>query len=149
MRLTLDYPPVWLAGSMAAMWGLSRLAPWPAWEGAAALWVGRALILAALLVMSWAALEFRRARTTIVPHEAPSALVTTGPFRFSRNPIYAADAAILLGWGLSLGALLPFAVVPFFVWVIGSRFISGEETRLRAAFPEAFEAWAARTRRWL
>ena len=149
MRVTLDYPPVWLAGAMAAMWGLSRLAPWPALEGATALWAGRALIAAALLVMLWAALEFRRARTTIVPHEAPSALVTTGPFRFSRNPIYAADAAILLGWGFSLGALLPFAVVPLFVWVIGARFIRGEEARLRAAFPEAFNAWAARTRRWL
>lgn len=149
MRLTLDYPPVWLAGAMAAMWGLSRLAPWPAWEGAAALWAGRALILAALLVMLWAALAFRRARTTIVPHEAPSALVTSGPFRFSRNPIYAVDAAILIGWGLSLGALLPFVVVPLFVRVIGARFIRGEEARLRAAFPEAFAAWAARTRRWL
>ncbi len=149
MRLTLDYPPVWLVGAMAAMWGLSRLTPWPAWEGAATLWAGRALILAALLVMVWAAVEFRRARTTIVPHEAPSALVTSGPFRFSRNPIYAADAAILLGWGLSLGALLPFVVVPLFVQVIGARFIRGEEERLRAAFPGAFDAWAARTRRWL
>ncbi len=148
MRLTLDYPPVWLVGAMAAMWGLASFAPWPAWEGAAALWAGRAVILAALLVMVWAAVEFRRARTTIVPHEAPSALVTSGPFRFSRNPIYAADAAILLGWGLSLGALLPFVIVPLFVRVIGARFIRGEEARLRAAFPEAFDAWAARTRRW-
>lgn len=149
MRLTLDYPPVWLAAAMAAMWGFARLAPWPGWEAPALLWGGRALIAAAIFVMIWAAAEFRRARTTIVPHEAPSALVTSGPFRFSRNPIYAADAAILFGWALSLGALLPLLVIPVFVRVIETRFIVKEESRLASAFPQAFSAWRKKTRRWL
>ncbi len=56
---------------------------------------------------------------------------------------------ILLGWGLVLGAALPFLAIPVFGLVIEARFIRPEEARLQAAFPEAFAAWAARTRRWL
>lgn len=149
MRLTLDYPPVWLAGFMASMWLAAAASPWPGLAAPAALWAGRALILAALLLMGWAALEFRRARTTIVPHETPQALVTSGPYRFSRNPIYLADVLILVGWALQLGALLPALLIPAFVVTIAARFIRPEEARLEAAFPAAFAAWRAKTRRWL
>lgn len=142
----IDLPPVWLFGFMAAMWALAAVLPWP---GAEALWLGRALIGAALLVMVWTAVAFRRRRTSIIPHMQPDALVTEGPLRFSRNPIYASDVAILIGWGLSLGAAAGFVLVPAFVWILRTRFIEPEEARLAAAFGPAFADYCARTRRWI
>ncbi|MEO0360849.1 MAG: isoprenylcysteine carboxylmethyltransferase family protein [Pseudomonadota bacterium] len=142
----IDLPPVWLIGAMALMWALAGAAPWP---GAPAIWVGRAIILAAIALMVWTAISFRRRRTTIVPHMEPDALVTDGPMRFSRNPIYAADVAILIGWGVSLGAALPFLIVPAFAVVIQRRFILAEEARLEAAFGAAFRDYKTRVGRWI
>ena len=97
----LNMPPVWLIGFMVATWGLARL-----WAplGDMLVWPGRGLIAVGIALIVWSALVFRRARTTIVPHRAPSALVEAGPYRFLRNPIYLADLAILAGAALILGA---------------------------------------------
>lgn len=142
----IDLPPVWLVGFMAAMWGVAQVMPAPGYES---VWLGRAIIGAALLVMVWTAVWFRRRRTTIVPHLAPDALVTEGPMRFSRNPIYAADVLVLVGWGVSLGAIAPFLLIPLFAIVIQRRFILAEEARLAAAFGDEFAAYKARVRRWI
>lgn len=142
----IDLPPVWLIGFMAAMWAVAQVAPFPGWES---VWLGRAIIGAALLVMVWTAVWFRRRRTTIVPHMRPDALVVEGPMRFSRNPIYAADVAVLVGWGVSLGAAAPFLLIPVFLKVIERRFVLAEEARLQAAFGAAFDEYAARVRRWV
>ena len=142
----IDLPPVWLVAAMATMWALAEASPWPEF---AFVWPGRAIIAAALAIMVWTALAFRRARTTIAPHMRPDALVTDGPMRFSRNPIYGADVLVLVGWGVSLGAAIPFLAIPVFVLIIEKRFILAEEARLRAAFGADFEAYAERVRRWL
>lgn len=144
----LDLPPLWLVAFVAAAWGLDRVLPLDL--------VGRAGdVLAAVLGIAGAGLfggavaALARARTTVIPHLVPRALVTGGVFRLSRNPIYLADAAFLLAAILWMDALLALPLVPAFMWLIRRRFIEGEEARLRAGFGEAFEAWAARVRRWL
>lgn len=146
MKLTLDYPPIWLIAFMAVAWGISLVsAPW----GDAVLWPGRALIVLGLIIMVLAAIEFRRARTTIVPHEEPSALVETGPYRFSRNPIYAADLVILAGWCLTCGAPLALLLLFPFAWVLERRFIRPEEARLAQHLGRQYLAYRARVRRWI
>lgn len=147
MRLTADYPPIWLGGFVLAGWAVGRVAPHgPDWLAAA----GLPVALAGLALMVWAALTLVRARTTVDPHGEPSQLVTSGPFRLSRNPIYLADALILAGASLAFHA--PLAALPLvagFVAVISTRFIGTEEQRLALAFPDAFAAYRQRTRRWL
>ena len=147
MRLTLDYPPAWLGGFALAGWMIGRLAPHgPGWLADA----GLPVVLAGAALMAWAGLTLVRARTTVDPHGQPSRLVTTGPFRLSRNPIYLADALILAGLCLAFRA--PLAAPPLvagFVAVISVRFIPHEERRLARAFPAAFAAYRLRTRRWL
>ncbi|MCC6306232.1 MAG: isoprenylcysteine carboxylmethyltransferase family protein [Rhodobacteraceae bacterium] len=149
MRLTADYPPVWLAGSVALAWAQARLlplaAPPPPWTVAA----GVGLSLAGIALMAAAAREFARHRTTIVPHRDATALVTTGVYRLGRNPIYLADLAILAGLALAWGAWPALALVPALAAVLEARFIRPEEARLARAFPAAFAAWSARVRRWL
>ena len=143
----LDIPPVWLVGHAVAAWLLSRALP-PT-LGGWALVPGVALIAAGAALLFWSAWHFRRARTTIVPHLRPTALLTSGPYGLSRNPIYLADALVLAGLCLLWRCWPALLLVPLFVWVITARFIRSEEARLSATFGEAFHDWEARVRRWI
>jgi protein-S-isoprenylcysteine O-methyltransferase Ste14 len=141
-----ESPPTWLALFLILAWAQSRflpLLPVPYWLRL----IGLTLIVcgAALLVAS--AVGFRRHATTILPREVPRAMITTGPYSWSRNPIYLGDALMLAGATLAWDAAsLP--LVPAFMAVIARRFIAGEEAGMRAAFGSAFDAYAARVRRW-
>lgn len=140
----MDMPPVWLVASLALTWVSPWGVPWgPLFYTGAAF-----LVLAALLMLS-AFIAFLRARTTIVPRREPSALITGGVYRITRNPIYLADVLILLGLALMWGRLLGIVLVPVLAVVLDRRFVRGEEDRLRDAFGDAYRAFAERTRRWL
>jgi protein-S-isoprenylcysteine O-methyltransferase Ste14 len=144
----LDYPPLWLLLFLALAWAQSALWPTP-WAGDWAAAAGGLLALAGAGLMAAAVPPFLRARTTILPHRQPSALVTSGVFRLSRNPIYLGDVLILAGLAIRWQAWPALLLVPVFVRLLTRRFIEPEEARLRAAFGPAFEAWAGRTRRWI
>ncbi len=141
----LNTPPVWLIGFMAAAWGLARL-----WAplGEALLWPGRGLVAAGIALIVWSALAFRRARTTIVPHQPPSALVEVGPYRFSRNPIYLADLLILAGAALILGAPLALILLVPFREVLRRLFILPEEAVLERDLGQPYLDFKVRVPRW-
>lgn len=114
-----------------------------------AVWLGWGLILVGFMVMGAAAVTMLRQRTTLIPHRVPTALVTGGIFKFTRNPIYLGDAFTLAGFSLLCGNPAGIVLVPVFMAVIQKRFIVAEEARLRAEFGEAFPNWAHKTRRWM
>ncbi len=144
----LDLPPVWLAVFLALLWAQARIVPLPLF-GALGEVAGWALVAAGVLLMLLSLREFARAKTSVVPHRQPTAIVTRGVYAMSRNPIYLADALVLAGAGLIFDTVLVVVAVPFFIALITRRFVAAEEARLGATFPEAFEAWRQRTRRWL
>ena len=109
---------------------------------------GTVLIIGGLFLFTAALLQFRRHRTTVMPRETPVAMIDTGIYRLSRNPIYLADALFLAGAALWWDAA-SLLLVPLFVWIITRRFVLGEESGLRAVFGAAFDRYAAQTRRWL
>jgi protein-S-isoprenylcysteine O-methyltransferase Ste14 len=109
---------------------------------------GTVLIVGGLVIFTAALLQFRRHRTTVMPRETPVAMIDSGIYRLSRNPIYLADALFLAGAALWWDAA-SLLLVPLFVWIITRRFILGEESGLRAVFGAAFDRYAAQTRRWL
>jgi len=141
----VDLPPVWLLGFLF----LGATMP----RGEAIFYeqslMGSCLVVVGLIFMALAVVQMRRHRTTVIPHRTASALVTTGIFAQTRNPIYLGDAFVLCGalfyWQSHLPALI---LVPAFMWVITQRFIKPEEARLDAAFGEAFTEYCAATRRW-
>ena len=142
----LNLPPVWLLAFIGLAWGMSRAAaPAPP----LLVWAGGALVLAALGLMVWAALCFRRAGTTVVPRERPSALVATGPYRVSRNPIYLADLGFLAGAALVLGAPLALVLLLPFQQVLLRLFILPEEALLERDLGQPYRDYKARVRRWL
>ena len=139
-----DLPPVWAAGTVAAQAVAAWAMPIVRLPGASG-WSWLPLV-AGLALALWAALWFRRRRTTIEPREAPSALIVEGPFRLNRNPIYTGMALCLIGTGLWFEALSSLLLALVFPWIITIRFIREEEATLRAAFPET--DYFDRTRRW-
>lgn len=143
----IDIPPSWLALHIAAAWAIARLLPLS--FGGVGRVLGPTLVGFGLLLMAAAVVQMALARTTVIPRRNPSALVTEGVFAVSRNPIYLADALILLGAILWLDAVLALPLLAVFVWLIQTRFIRDEEARLTLAFGPEFDLWAARTRRWI
>jgi len=153
MKLTLaqklDMPPVWLIACLGLAYAQS--AYWPFAGFAGALWqlAAGVLVGGGVILMGLAFIEFNRAKTTVVPHQEPEALITSGIFKRSRNPIYLADILLLAGFSFYWGAWLGVILLPVLGLILTRRFIEPEEARLRAAFGGQFDAWALRTRRWL
>ena len=110
---------------------------------------GGLLIIIGIVVVVWAARLFQRVGTAIKPFETSSALVTDGPYRYSRNPMYLGMVFVLVGVGLVLGTISPFLVVPLFLWLIQQRFIQFEEAALEGTFGSAYTEYKRRVRRWL
>ena len=144
----IDTPPVWLLGFLVLAWLQSSWAPTP-FPDTLGDDVGGLCLLAALFVFVAAVTKFRRHRTTLDPHGAPTSLITEGIYARSRNPIYLADVLLLVGFSLLWSSVLGLVLVPAFVWILGRRFIAPEEARLSAAFGPAFDAYARDTRRWM
>lgn len=146
---SFPWPPVLLVASVVAAWVLQRLIPlsWPGMDDLAARIAGLGLGLAGILLMAWSIITLRRARTTVMPHEAASVLVTDGPFRYRRNPIYLADMLILLGIAELMGNIWLVLLTPVFGILVIWLAIIPEERHLEARFGDAYRAYKARTRR--
>jgi protein-S-isoprenylcysteine O-methyltransferase Ste14 len=142
----LDWPPVWTVAHMALAWLLALL--WAPLNVEAKA-IGWFVIAVSLLLAGWAALIMKRVGTTILPGREPSALISHGPFRITRNPIYLADLGVLAGFSLAVGQPLGLLLVWPLKVVLDKRFVMPEEARLEALAGEAFREYAARVPRWL
>lgn len=90
-----------------------------------------------------------RARTNILPHKAAGALLTSGPFRVSRNPIYVGNTLALAAMGLAFSNLWYAVAAALMALLVHRLAILREEAHLFARFGKAWDAYAARTPRWL
>lgn len=92
---------------------------------------------------------FEKRKTTVKPHEKPSALVTDGPFRISRHPMYLGMASFLLGEAVLLGSLVTFAYPLIFVLIMEAKFIPLEEKSMQDSFKEQYAGYKKKVRRWV
>ena len=141
-------PPAYLLLSIAAMLALHLLAPICRTASWAFRLGGLAPLAAGLALNYWADRIFKRARTTVKPFATSAELVTHGPFRFSRHPMYLGMVLVLVGTAMLLGSLSPLAAVGAFVWVI-RRFALVEEQMMAETFGQAYAAYRGRVRRWI
>ncbi len=149
MRL-IDTPPVWLVGFAALAWMQARALPLGlSLDGAITDLLSGILIGGGIVLAIMAVVEFCRHRTTVIPHETPSAMVQSGIYKRSRNPIYVGDVLILTGLILRFDAVLSLVLIPIFVWLLERRFIIPEEDRLRRTFRADFARYERKTRRWI
>lgn len=139
---------VWLLACLGLSAVLSRagletkLARPPRPTGVVALGAGGGLI-------TWALGLFRRHGTTFEPFGRATALVVSGPYRLSRNPMYLGMVLVLTGLALLTGRW-PVALAPAGFYVTMDRVqIPAEEAALAASFGEPYRAYQRRVRRWL
>ncbi|MGP9812455.1 methyltransferase family protein [Rhodopseudomonas sp. NSM] len=145
----LPWPPMLLTLAALASIGLGMVAPLSLPRAQSVVLIGYAVAGLGLGLDLWAILTMRSARTNILPHRAADRLVTWGPFRFSRNPIYLANTLLLIGIGLGFGnawfvvfALLSAAAVDRLA-------IRREERHLAIKFGDDWIDYASNTPRWL
>lgn len=110
---------------------------------------GWGAIAAGLLVMCWGLATFLRSRTAVMPHLPASRLVTSGPYRFSRNPMYVGLTLTYVGLALLIDTAWPLFVLPVVLSLLMVLVVRREERYLERAFGEAYRSYRQRVRRWV
>jgi len=97
----------------------------------------------------WADVLFKKNKTTVKPYKSPTELITSGPFRISRHPMYLGMMLILLGAAIVSGTLIAFVFPIVFIVLIELFFIPFEEKNLERIFGKKFLDYKKSVRRWL
>jgi protein-S-isoprenylcysteine O-methyltransferase Ste14 len=152
LRLLMRIPVPWvfvLAYLIGA--GLEHWVPTSHWGRAASsvALTGYALLSLGAAIAAWGLVLFYRLRTTTVPGRTSSKLVTWGPYRFSRNPMYIGLAIAYLGEAGILRQVWPLLLLPFVIAYLNWIVIPVEEARLAEAFGADYDRYRARVRRWV
>jgi protein-S-isoprenylcysteine O-methyltransferase Ste14 len=141
-------PPLIVAVVYAAVWALQRVVPLRFLPGdlhiIPALW----LSLGGALIFVTALYALRKAGTSPSPYTTPTALVTTGPYRRSRNPIYLAYAWLYLGLGCWINSWWTFILFPVLIVAMNHFVLAREEAVLEERFGDEYLSYRANTRRW-
>jgi protein-S-isoprenylcysteine O-methyltransferase Ste14 len=141
-------PAIYLGGFLAGV-VVELLVPSPqpaGWLRIAAGAAGLALLFA---LDSSAMLRFRRSGTSFNPARPATALVTDGPYRFTRNPMYVGMAGLYAGAAVAAGVLWALAFLPAVLLAMDRLVIPREERHLAATFGDDYERYRRRVRRWL
>jgi len=147
----IPWPPILLAGGVIAAIALGYLVPlgWPGMDDFAARTIGLTIGAAGIALLAWAIMTLRRHGTTVLPDVGATTLVTDGPYWRYRNPIYLADAMILLGIAeLTKNIWLVVAAAAFAALVTWLAILP-EERHLERRFGKAYLDYKAKSRRWI
>jgi len=144
-------PPVQLLISSALMVSLTILFPQYNFDLQLSLPITVLLILIASSIGILALYDFHKHQTTFHPHtpEKTSTVVDTGVFALSRNPMYISLVIILLALGIFLQNYSSFIIIPLFIWYITRFQIIPEERMLDKLFPDDYQAYCQKVKRWV
>jgi len=144
-------PPIVTVAVGFIMWGFSRFAPQLTMTSGSRLAVSLIIVVCGLFFIVAGVLSFRSARTTANPTkpEKASALVDTGIYRFTRNPMYLGLSFILAAWAIFLASAWAMLGIAGFVLYMNRFQIAPEERALSGIFGSEFAAYKASVRRWL
>ena len=142
-------PPLVFLGAFGLGLLLHWLMPVPPLQLAFSRVLGAVLCLASGVVGIWGRVTMSRAGTNVRPNRPVNALVTDGPFRFSRNPLYLSLTVLYLGITLFFDALWPLVTLLPMLAVVHWGIILREERYLETKFGDEYRAYKARVRRWI
>jgi protein-S-isoprenylcysteine O-methyltransferase Ste14 len=143
-------PPIaWLLAVLAGL-ALHWLVPLPFMPPAvSAGWAGGAVFAAALALFAWAIITMTRAGSNVPTNMPTKTIVDTGPYRFTRNPIYLAMFGGLVGLAMAFDSLWLLAALVIFALVIRYGVVAREEAYLERKFDDIYHQYRSRVRRWL
>jgi protein-S-isoprenylcysteine O-methyltransferase Ste14 len=149
--LLLPWPPLVFGLLLIAAFLMDRYVPtgidFAATRTTAAL--GMVMIAGGVALDLWALKTLFDSKTTVLPHRCPSHLVTRGPFRFSRNPIYVGYTVSSLGLGLLFANPWAFVAAGLALGITAQLIVRREEWHLLSRFGIEYETYCQRTRRWI
>lgn len=134
-----------LIGALVLNWLFPFPEPWATILRVA----GGAAVIGGMILGGSAVSRMRRAHTSPDPDRPTTALVTDGPYRFTRNPIYPGFLLICLGFTLVAGTLWGLVLSAVLLWITTRIIIRAEEAYLARKFPDGYQAYKARARRWI
>jgi protein-S-isoprenylcysteine O-methyltransferase Ste14 len=143
-------PPIWALVYVLIAAAISWSLGWPKFLGLPLAPLGIALVAVAWIPPVWAIVLFRREGTEVSPTSpANRTLVTSGPYRFTRNPMYLGLVIVTLGIAVWVGAwpmfIAPIAVFATANWI----HIPFEEDKMRRQFGATYDGYVRRVRRWV
>lgn len=142
-------PPHLFLIALTAMIVLHVAQPEPRWASETQLMAGLALTAVFIGFAFIGAAQFRRHRTNIHTFRRPDTLVTTGLFRWTRNPMYLGFAGALAGAAVAMNCLSGLVITLLYVVVADRWYIRYEERMMADTFGPAYADYRAKTRRWL
>jgi len=142
-------PPLLYVAALAAGLLLSWAMPEPILSSDARFWIGGVLAGLGVLLAAWGRSVMERAGTNVNPMLPTTALVTTGPFRRSRNPLYVALTLMYVGLGLLTNSLWVLALLVPVLLILHYGVVRREERYLEAKFGETYRDYRAHVRRYL
>ncbi|MGJ7032856.1 methyltransferase family protein [Niabella hirudinis] len=142
-------PPVYVLLAIILMVLLDRYFPVLRWLESPYRYSGILLIVAGFLLSAAGSILFRKLGTRLRPGAKATTLVTGGPFRFTRNPMYLGLVTILTGVGIVLGTLTPLVIIPMIILLLHVRFILREEQWMESWFGVPYLNYKKKVRRWL
>jgi len=129
--------------------GIDKVFGFPRFHSAATLVIGVTLLTAGFLLRVWAAYHFYKHQMNVIVLSAQSHLITTGPYRFTRNPLYVGgNVFIFLGASLMLGTPAGLVLTVLHLPLVNFM-IRREERQLEQRFGDEWREYAQRTRRWI
>lgn len=143
-------PPVWFGLAVVLAIALEWLAPlhFLALGSNLLFWTGVGCGALAVMLVVWAAGEFRRAGTNVNPARPATQLVASGPFAYLRNPMYVSFLLLLAAFSLAGGLEWGLLLIPLLGLTLHYLVIVREERYLAAKFGEPYDAYRRRVRRW-
>ena len=138
------YVAIFLAGAV-----IERIVPLPAVPGMLARPVAALLVLGWAILFAWSFTRFRASRTSMLPVRPTTALVTNGPYRFTRNPMYLGLLFLYAAVALWFAFVWPLLLLPLVVWAVRAYVIGREERYLQRKFGDEYRSYQAAVRRWL
>ena len=142
-------PPIYLLSTLILMWLLQRYVPIYRFVEPPLAYAGIIVIFFGILLAAIPAGVFLKVDTGIEPFDEAKVLVTSGFYRFTRNPMYMGMFTMLLGVVFMFGSLSTLTPLPVFFLIIRNNFVLGEERFCEAAFGQQYLDYKARVRRWL
>lgn len=143
-------PPIALALAAAAGLAVAWLYPLPFVPAPIpAGWVGAVVCAAGFALGAWAVTTMHRAGTRFETHQPTTRIVGAGPYRFTRDPIYAGMFLIMLGLAIGFDSLWLLVALALFYSVIRRGVVAREEVYLERKFGDAYLDYKARVRRWV
>jgi len=142
-------PPLVYLASLVSGVAIQLAVPLPFLRGTLAMPLGVPLVAVAIAVFSYAVAKFRAAGTPIRGRKPTTAIVRTGPYRFSRNPIYLAFSVFQLGIGIWVNSVWLLTTLVVAVALVNYVVIRREEQYLERKFGAQYLDYKASVRRWL